>query len=114
MGCGRGPATTSSGGKKTLLLRSAYDRLGPEDEARLRTLLRRVPPRAGRWTLQGLVVKSGASAEQGRRVEGLWGQTFRAIDSPRLGPGLQAALRDLFKRALAFGTVGANPQPFSE
>ncbi|MBV8901783.1 MAG: polyprenyl synthetase family protein [Verrucomicrobia bacterium] len=85
-------------GKKTLLLRTAYDRLGPEDRMRLRNLSGQKSRTASELRhLQRLILKSGAVAEQEALVEALFQQTFLAVESPMLAPEIQAGLHNLLQ-----------------
>ena len=81
-----------------MLLRTAYDRLGPEDRMRLRDLLRQKSRTASDLRkLQRLIEKSEAVAEQETLMEELFRQTFLAIDSPVLAPEVQAGLHELLQ-----------------
>ncbi|MBV9491812.1 MAG: polyprenyl synthetase family protein [Verrucomicrobia bacterium] len=85
-------------GKKTVLLRTAYDRLEGEDRLQLRDLLRQnVRNSADVRELQRLVVKSNAVTEQEMLVEELFNQTLLALDSPLLAPEIRAGMQALLR-----------------
>jgi len=85
-------------GKKTLLLCTAYDRLGPEDRMQLRNLLGQKSRTASDLRqMQRLIVKSEAVAEQEAVVEQLFQQTCLAIESPMLRPEIQTGLHNLLQ-----------------
>lgn len=85
-------------GKKTLLLRTAYDRLSPTDQTILQLCLGSGPANDTRLTkIRELVVASGAVSVLSTRVDQLLGESFAAIDQSPFQPEVQAGLRAVFE-----------------
>jgi geranylgeranyl diphosphate synthase type I len=83
-------------GKKTLLLRAAYDRLPASDRERLRALLQQEERTSGEiHEIQSLVLQSCAVAEQQFVMETLFEQAALAARSPVLSIDIQVGLHEL-------------------
>ncbi len=83
-------------GKKTLLLRTAYERLPSAERKTVRALLaldRRGPAEIG--ALQELILQSNAVAEQEAFTAELFGEALLAAQSPTFSPEVQAGLVEL-------------------
>ncbi|HEY0789665.1 MAG TPA: polyprenyl synthetase family protein, partial [Chthoniobacterales bacterium] len=96
----RGVAVGSSDdlveGKKTLLLRVAYDRLPGSDRDRLQALLQQEERTPGEiHEAQSLVLQSCAVAEQQFLMETLFEQAALAARSPVLPTDIRAGLHEL-------------------